>query len=203
MNRDKEYTKKYANIALNLGFVPILILPNSKRPMFAGWPNITSSEAEKTFNKIRSFHNIGIITGKASGIVVLDIEKADLDDWYELLEQHPKLKETLTVRTGGGGLHIYFDYDSRTEKIRNGVKIKLPITENKFAKVDVRTTGGQVLWIGDVHPETGKTYKVISGVEQFENQETGELEDEYIISPMPKWLANAIIEAQSKIGRRR
>jgi hypothetical protein len=189
-----ERTRKYAEYALDLGFVPILLRPGSKIPLRVGFLRTTPEEAEQTFKNIKSEHNIGILTGEASGIVVIDIEKKDLAEWEKLLSQHPKLPETLTVRTGGGGLHLYFLFDELTRPIRNGVKIKLPINEKEYAPVDIRTSGGQVLWVGDIHPETGKKYVPINGwhIDQ----------GEVVVSKMPEWLRDEIVLAQSKIGRR-
>ena len=56
--------------------------------------------------------NIGIATGRESGIVVLDVDvgpgKDGMASLAELEQDIGELPETLTVRTGSGGLHIYF-----------------------------------------------------------------------------------------------
>ena len=53
--------------------------------------------------------NIGIRTGQVSGIVVLDIDaaKGGLESWAELQDLHGRV-DTLLCRTGGGGMHLYF-----------------------------------------------------------------------------------------------
>ena len=53
--------------------------------------------------------NIGVATGKRSGIVVLDLDvkTGGPDLWSELLDTHG-LVETLTTITGGGGAHEIF-----------------------------------------------------------------------------------------------
>ena len=69
---------------------------------------------------------IGIVTGKVSNLTVVDMEKdADLT----LLKD-----ETLSVRTGGGGKHLYFTYD---ESFTNAVRV-LP-------NIDIRSEGGYVV----------------------------------------------------------
>ena len=72
---------------------------------------------------------VGVVTGKISGIIVVDTEeKADLN-LFGL-----KAINTPTVRTGGGGKHFYFAYQ---EGIRNSVR---------FAPLhDIRSDGGYVL----------------------------------------------------------
>jgi hypothetical protein len=57
--------------------------------------------------------NIGIATGKRSGITVIDIDagpgKVGMATWNELIQKHEELK-TLMARTGGSGLHIFVAY---------------------------------------------------------------------------------------------
>jgi hypothetical protein len=54
--------------------------------------------------------NIGIPTGKRSGLLVLDIDDHGFTSLDALEEEHGQLPETLTVRTGGGGMHVYLKY---------------------------------------------------------------------------------------------
>ena len=58
--------------------------------------------------------NIGIATGKASGIVVLDIDPRNGGDatLLELEKNLGKLPDTVTAKTGGGGRHFIFKYPS-------------------------------------------------------------------------------------------
>lgn len=52
--------------------------------------------------------NIGIRTGAGSGIFVLDAEASALDTIEEWQQEHGLFPTTPMVRTGGGGLHVYF-----------------------------------------------------------------------------------------------
>jgi Bifunctional DNA primase/polymerase, N-terminal len=56
--------------------------------------------------------NIGIRTGKESGLVVLDIDpdKGGEESLRQLEEQYEPLPETVTVVSGGGGRHLYFQH---------------------------------------------------------------------------------------------
>ncbi|RDV04518.1 phage/plasmid primase, P4 family [Undibacter mobilis] len=58
--------------------------------------------------------NVGIATGKASGIVVLDIDPRNDGDatLLELEKALGKLPDTVTANTGGGGRHFVFKYPS-------------------------------------------------------------------------------------------
>ncbi len=100
-------------------------------------------------------YSIGIVTGKVSGITVIDIDvgpnKMGAETWSGLIEEHGE-PNTLMAKTGGGGLHIYFKYNSA---LRTG--------SNRLGKgVDVRSDGGYVVappskhrsgglyaWLGD------------------------------------------------------
>jgi hypothetical protein len=74
--------------------------------------------------------NIGVPTGKASGVFVVDVDRLEA-----LAELEHEMPETLTVRTPSGGLHFYLNYvDGVTN--RTG---QLP------AGIDVRGAGGYVI----------------------------------------------------------
>ncbi len=53
--------------------------------------------------------NIGIVTGRVSGIVVVDVDakSGGLETWAELQDIHGRV-DTLTAVTGGGGRHFFF-----------------------------------------------------------------------------------------------
>lgn len=73
-------------------------------------------DATRKFNEFRSFvrgredFNIGIATGSQSGVVVVDIDPRNGGDaTFEALQARlGALPRTATVRTGGGGRHLYF-----------------------------------------------------------------------------------------------
>ncbi len=76
--------------------------------------------------------NIGIPTGEASGLLVLDEDRTGA-----LSELPGELPKTTTARTGGGGLHMLYRYPAG-EEIRNSAS-KLG------AGIDVRGEGGYVI----------------------------------------------------------
>jgi RNA-directed DNA polymerase len=82
--------------------------------------------------------NVGIATGFASGIVVLDIDvhKGGHESFQRLFKFiGAEELSTLQCRTGGGGLHLYFSYPSPVLKNRIGI---LP-------GIDFKTDGGYVM----------------------------------------------------------
>lgn len=194
MNRLEEIVN-YANLAQNYGFVPIPI--QGKVPRFRDWQRVRfdPNDPQKNIRRIehlfkaRLADNIGIITGEASGVVVLDIDKGSVEWWNELTQLNP-LPETFTVQTGNQGLHIYFKYEPRVSKFGNMNKI---LGQN----IDFRTNGGQAIFPGSIHSDTGKYYEVISGYRD------GEGDERPIIAPMPDWMIELLdLDRQQKSGRR-
>jgi len=91
---------------------------------------------------------IGIVTGGASGVLVIDIDSADHAVW-KTVEQH--FGDTpLKIGTPGGGAHLYYGHSAK--KCRN-LRPELP--------VDVKATGGFVVVPPSVRPSgahAGKAY---------------------------------------------
>jgi len=80
--------------------------------------------------------NIGIPTGERSGLLVLDIDEHGFTSLEALEEEHGPLPETLTVRTGGGGMHVYLKYPpGEACEVRNSAG-------RVGAGLDVRGEGG-------------------------------------------------------------
>jgi hypothetical protein len=91
--------------------------------------------------------NVGIATGSASGIWVLDVDPRHGGDktLQALEEQHGTLRAP-TVRTGGGGFHFLFLMDSDPPvPSRNGV----------VRGIDVKGEGGYVVGAGSKHASGG------------------------------------------------
>jgi hypothetical protein len=75
--------------------------------------------------------NIGILTGKESGCVVIDVDPrhGGDDTLRKLLAKHGQLDEKVFVKTGGGGWHLYFAHPgfyvkSRANALGPGVDVK-------------------------------------------------------------------------------
>lgn len=94
--------------------------------------------------------NIGLATGNASGILVLDIDPARGGEksFEELKAKYGNLSETLQCSTGGGGRHLYFLYPPRP--VGNRVDF--------MPGLDVRGDGGYVVLPPSGHV-SGATYK--------------------------------------------
>ena len=84
--------------------------------------------------------NVGIVTGPASGIWVLDVDPlhAGHERLAELEMSFGAIPKTYTVRTGSGGLHFYFSLAGVDFDLTNG-RGRLPVG------LDVRGRGGFVV----------------------------------------------------------
>ena len=88
--------------------------------------------------------NIGLATGKGSGLIVLDVDpdKGGFETLSALIRRHGPLPETFVVHTGGGGLHFYFRHPGG--KVSNSSGMIGP-------GLDIRGDGGYVLLPPSVH----------------------------------------------------
>lgn len=109
-----------------------------KHPLSKGWQGQATRDADAIRRLWRTAANIGGATGAPAGAWVLDVDgapgQASLDDLTGLNGQLP---ETLTIRTGSGGLHLWFRMPEDGRAIGNRAKIR--------EKLDARGTGGLVV----------------------------------------------------------
>jgi len=115
---------------------------------------LTPEELRKALGPGAPKSNVGIVTGPISGVLVVDI---DGEEGLESLRMAGRPLESLpvtpAVRTGGGGIHLYYRYPEGAEvKTAAGV---LP-------KVDVRAQGGFVVAPPSVH-KSGAAYEWVEG----------------------------------------
>jgi hypothetical protein len=83
--------------------------------------------------------NVGVPTGKRSGLLVLDVDPRDggSESLAELERTGGPLPETAKARTGGGGMHVFFAYPAG-EEVRSS-------TGRLGPGLDVRGEGGYVV----------------------------------------------------------
>ena len=121
--------------------------------------------------------NIGIRTGKESGIFVVDLDGEEgIEALAKLEAENGPLPRTPTVRTGGGGRHRYFVYPAGVE-VKNKTKVLgLPI--------DVRGDGGYVIGAGSNHPNGEYRWEITP--------------DEAPLAEAPEWLLKIVTGQPSK-----
>jgi hypothetical protein len=91
----------------SLGWRVFPVAPSAKRPLFAGWQRIATSELIQIHRwyDVSSDRNIGLICGEK--FVAVDVEADHLPLFREWLRQrHASVPATPIARTGRGGIHI-------------------------------------------------------------------------------------------------
>lgn len=116
-------------------------------------------------------YNIGIATGDASRIIVVDIDKKNggLETLAKLEAKHGKLPATATVITGGGGKHFYFAMPEDVD-IRSGTNVL-------GAGIDIRANGGCIIAPPSRH-KSNKLYRWVKGRTPWQTPP----------APIPDWI---------------
>ncbi len=92
--------------------------------------------------------NVGIPTGKRSGLLVLDVDPEDggIESLKELERAGGEAPRTARARTGGGGLHLYFRYPRSSRPESRGVAAEVRNSASLLGPgLDVRAEGGYVV----------------------------------------------------------
>ncbi len=126
------------------------------------------AQIERWWRRWRSA-NVGIATGAASGIAVIDVDlPAAFVSLKLLIDQ--ELTASLTGLTGGGGLHLV--YSSGDAELGNSAD-RLPGLDDELLGVDLRGNGGYIVAPPSVH-RSGGSYEW--------------LDPNASIAPAPSWL---------------
>ncbi len=135
-----------------LGWPVFPLVPGTKDP-FKGSHGF--KDATLDTNRIEAWWhqdplaNIGIATGRRSGVLVIDVDPRKNPQWLDSLHQLA-LPQTFTVRTCSGGWHLYFGFFSGDSRVTIGADL-LP-------GIDWRANGGYVVAVGSV--VNGATYQI-------------------------------------------
>lgn len=126
--------------------------------------------------------NIGLITGRKSGVVALDVDpRNNGDDSLDLLvEQHGRLPHTIEAITGGDGRHILFKHQGF---IKNRT--------NMLSGLDIRGDGGYIVAPPSLH-NSGKIYEWGASNRPFET----------MLAELPPWLSQLIMEPKKRVERK-
>lgn len=157
---------------MDIGVIPIK--RKSKTPLIEGWKEKATCDVKiiRRWAKTWSYCNFGVVTGRSSKLLVLDVDGVEGQKAFEALKQkHGKLPRTLRVKTHRG-FHLYF----WTGKVR---------IHNSVGKLgdglDVRGDGGYVVAPGSSHPN-GSRYEFAEGCGI----------DEAGIADAPGWLVELV-----------
>lgn len=143
---------KKLNLLQRFSLIPL----NGKVPFERKWEQWCAErrelKQEDFFDKKGSPLNVGICCGKASSVLVLDVDDVNIFEDYAR-SQGWVIPKTLTVQTGRGGIHYYYNYPDDGNIYSNASKGNLGF--------DIRGAGGQIVAPGSIHPDTGKAYKIL------------------------------------------
>jgi len=189
---NNEITIKMKTQALKYVEQGFSIIPvgNDKKPLVT-WQKyqVEKADKEQIENWWSQFPNanIGIVTGKISNLVVVDVDvknKKEMDFTLDIPVWLEKHNDTYQVKTASGGRHYYFYYPKEFtgEYINNSASLIYP-------KVDVRGEGGYV-----VAPPSTVEFEVQDGVIKGEYAETNSGN----VSDLPKELYDLIIKAKQQ-----
>lgn len=125
-------TKNILQAALDYQAKGLSVMPvgANKKPLLDSWKEYQKRRASP--DEIKSWlerypdMNIAIITGKISGLVVVDIEKSGRSEGYP---------PTVTAKSGGEGIHLYYKHPGY--EVRNGAKVR--------ELTDIRGDGGYII----------------------------------------------------------
>jgi hypothetical protein len=125
--------------------------PRTKDPLIEGWPKKATTDPHIIRGWWRSDdNNIGIATGKGSGVWVIDIDGEEGEETIRTFEaEHGALAPTVEAITGAGR-HLYFRWPQGTEIRNTQCRDDLP-------GIDVRGEGGYVIAPPSIHP-SGRRY---------------------------------------------
>ncbi len=140
-------SNELANHMIEQGF-SIFPVGKDKKPhngyKWGDHPITSVSEANLRWSGGNRGAGVGVITGKASNLLVLDIDNKNGvsggESLKELEAEYGLLPDTFTVRTPTGGFHYYFNYNDC------GLTVDAGVLEG----IDYRGEGGYVVSAGSV-----------------------------------------------------
>ena len=151
---------------IECGFTLVACAPKGKKPIESGWQNSKSTTMEDYYRWIQKNPNIniGMLTGKSSGVIGID---ADGEEGRKHLEKISKgdLPDTAKFTTPGGGIRLLYKYPNHIE-----LKTKVDRLEGEHSEVCFMSDGKQT-----IHPNGGR-YEWINAPWDIE------------IAEMPKWM---------------
>ena len=111
-----------------------------KDPRGKGWTDLTIENCQANLEKLLSstykpVNGLGVLTGKASGITVVDFDSYKIDPSFDQKKFEELFKrKTFTIATMRGGSHYYFKYHQSLKQ-----------TQGKNKVIDIRNDRGFVV----------------------------------------------------------
>ena len=155
-----------------------------KHPVLNNWLDIASHNEQDIRKMWRGNpnYNIGIATGKygKNGLLVIDVDEGHkgFESLKAMQDEYEPLPDTLSVKSGGGGLHMYFSYDAESYSISG----RAPFSP-KFEGIDSRADRGGIVAPPSIH-KSGNRYEWDGSVTK--------------IARAPMWLLGLVSKSHSK-----
>lgn len=132
--------------------------------------------------------NIGLKTGKTSGLVCIDVDaKSGGLSWY--MEHQDHLGSPIIERTHGGGLHLYYKYPQGVEKLET-----LSSGKRLWKGVDILADGhGQVVTWPSIHASQEMQYSFDRSLDLIDASEEAD--------ELPAWIVKEMLSAQEASKR--
>lgn len=139
------------------GWSILPVKPDEKRPYMQNWLQYTKERASTQVVSEWFTHlsgaGVGVVTGKISGILVLDVESTCPEPIEDILRKYPT---NMVSRTGSGGYHLFYQYPSNRGRVSNRVRL--------FDGIDLRADGGFIVLPPTKHPSGGRYEWVSKGM---------------------------------------
>ena len=163
--------KKYIENYIRLGFPLVPCIPRGKKPIEVGWQKSKNTTIDDYYRWYREYPNmnIGMLTGKASNLITIDIDGEAGKRHLEKIS-NGDLPETVKFATPGGGIRLFYKYPNGIE-----LKTKVDRLEGEHSEVCFMSDGKQTLLPPSIHPNGGR-YEWINAPWDVE------------IAEMPKWM---------------
>jgi len=133
MKKNSQILKQALQYSMLLGY-SVIPVGKDKRPLLKSWAEfqkrIASQEEIEEWFRMWPSANIAIVTGKISGITVIDV------DTHKGGSEKP-FPKTHTIKTGNGGLQLYYKYSEGLTVSANAYP--------QFPHIDIRNDGGYVV----------------------------------------------------------
>lgn len=126
---------------------------DGKIPAVRSWGVYQKKQASRrtleTWMENRAQCNVAIITGKVSGLTVIDSDEPEtaISDLFAMFGETP-----VVVQTPSGGKHLYYRHNGETN--HNHIQGR---------KIDVRGQGGYVIAPPSINPRIGVAYRFVIG----------------------------------------
>lgn len=199
-------------IISKLEMVPVPTSSTRKGPIIKDWQKTTLGNCNSIDYPNDS--GIALVTGKVSNIFVIDIdlpkdgesdglelirwvhkttyEQFNIDNTSknELTKINHHYANTMVQQSGGGGIHLIYQYEPIFDLIKSGTKSLMD--KGKLSSIDFKCNGGCINFTPSKHIVTGKRYELLK---EFDGQSTT-----HYPNFMPTYLIHYIINNLQDTG---